>query len=244
VIFIESDVDSTNLFAKRLLLKGFDSDAVIISEKQSAGRGRADRTWYSPSGGLYMSLILQGRLKPSMFHLYSFVLALAASIVLEQMVMLQVDLKWPNDLLVSGKKIGGILSELITENLEIPVIILGIGINLNETVTKFPDDLQNTATSVLSETGEMVNRESVVSGIVNAFNNWFVRDPKLESVIDEYRLKCITIGKKVNAKLVRDTFAGHVIDVNNEGSLIVRDESGIERIISSGEVIHLEGDKE
>jgi BirA family biotin operon repressor/biotin-[acetyl-CoA-carboxylase] ligase len=128
VIFIESDVDSTNLFAKRLLLKGFDSDAVIISEKQSAGRGRADRTWYSPSGGLYMSLILQGRLKPSMFHLYSFVLALAASIVLEQMVMLQVDLKWPNDLLVSGKKIGGILSELITENLEIPVIILGIGI--------------------------------------------------------------------------------------------------------------------
>ncbi|MHA1907029.1 MAG: biotin--[acetyl-CoA-carboxylase] ligase, partial [Candidatus Thorarchaeota archaeon] len=225
VIYVESEVDSTNSYAKRLLQNGFESEAIIISEVQSSGRGRADRSWFSPSGGLYMSIILQRGTNLAIFPLFSFALAISAAEVLEKMTSLQIDLKWPNDLLVSGKKICGILSELITDNPEAPTIILGIGINLNQDIADFPKELKKTATSVVSETGLSVNYESVVSGIVNSLDKRLTRDPDLETVIEEYRPKCITIGKSVSAMVGQESVTGQVIDVNDEGSLLLRDTS-------------------
>ncbi len=240
-VYVESEIDSTNSYAKRLLQEGLETDAVVIAERQISGSGRSNRTWHSPLGGLYMSIVLQKREVSPLFPLYSFVLAISASDVLEQMTSLQIDFKWPNDLHISGKKIGGILSELVTDNPERPAIILGIGINLNEDIAVFPEELQDVATSILSETGKTMEYEPVVSEIINSMDKWLSRDPDLEMVVDEYRLKCTTIGKHVSIHLSQTSFTGYVLDVIEQGSLLVRDSSGKENVISAGEVIHLEG---
>ncbi len=240
-VYVESEIDSTNLYAKRLLQDGLETDAVVIAERQISGSGRSNRTWHSPLGGLYMSIVLQNRKGSLISPLYSFVLAISAADVLERMTSLVIDLKWPNDLHISGKKIGGILSELVTDDPERPAIILGIGINLNEDISGFPDELQNVATSILTETGKTVEYELVVSEIINSIDTWLIRDPDLELVINEYRSKCTSIGKHVSVHLGQTSFTGTVLDVVEQGSLLVRDTSGREVLISAGEVFHLEG---
>ncbi|MFW9848478.1 MAG: biotin--[acetyl-CoA-carboxylase] ligase [Candidatus Thorarchaeota archaeon] len=240
-IYLESDIDSTNSYAKRLLRNGLTSEAIIIAERQNQGKGRANRIWYSPLGGLYMTLVLRRECQPHRCSLFSFVLALSISQVLEKQASLQIDLKWPNDILVSGKKIGGILSELEVNESEAPVILLGVGINLNVKVSDFPSELFKSATSVLSETGNSIHIESVIAQIVNSMDSYLIQDPTLSSIVPQYRPRCITIGKHVSVQSISESFVGQAMDITIDGSLLVRHESGMEKVISAGEVIHLEG---
>ena len=145
---IFESIDSTNTEAKRQIVDGIRQDLLIVSSKQTAGRGRNTRTWFSPEGGLYFSLVVRPRLGPQFAPLASLLCGVAVAKGLQSLGVEHVQLKWPNDVLVVENKIAGILNELVTIDPVDSWMILGIGINQNITHTDFPEEIAGTSTSV------------------------------------------------------------------------------------------------
>jgi BirA family biotin operon repressor/biotin-[acetyl-CoA-carboxylase] ligase len=240
-IHVLEDVDSTNLHAKRMLMKGLKGNAVIVASTQSSGVGRFGRSWHSPIGGMYMTIVIRFQEIPTLLPLYSIALALSTAAVLEKYSALKIDLKWPNDIQVRGKKIGGILSELVTDLPDDVAVLLGIGLNINAHTLTFPKELQKTATSFVNEINDALHLEVVVYEIVNALDKMLSANPKLDGVVEQYRMKCVTIGKQVIVQIDQENVIGIAVDVKDDGSLIIEDPTGNEHLITAGEVFHIEG---
>ncbi len=152
-------VDSTNLFASRLLNHGrrVPDGTVILAESQTAGRGRMGRSWHSePESGLYFSMVLLPRIPPTLVPLFALATAVAMHNALERDTRLDVDIKWPNDLLIDGKKVCGILAEIQAEIDRVNALIIGVGLNVNN--SGFPDDIVETATSLRIASGRIQSR--------------------------------------------------------------------------------------
>lgn len=241
-VIIKDQIESTNHLAKRLLQEGFDGEAIIIAKAQTRGQGRFGRNWHSPEGGLYMSIILRGSELPANYALYGFALANAALKVIEEITDLSVHIKWPNDLLVSGRKLGGILSELVTENGNRFHVILGIGINVNTRIEEFPLELQSISTSLLHETAKQVDMDAIAAGIFNNLTDFLDKDPSLETVVSIYKRNCITLGSSVIVEDGNRKIQGKAIDVLDTGTLLLEDMNGVKMLVSVGDIIHLEED--
>ena len=238
-IIIESEMSSTNQYAKDLLPNGLNTNALILAETQVSGKGRYEREWYSPRGGLYMTIVVQPRNANLAYPLYGFALACASARALEDLDGPPISLKWPNDLLSDEKKIGGILSELITSRSANPTLVLGVGINVNNEVSSFPKSIRNESSSVVSETGHKLVIEHLAAKVVNYLNEYISKESPPSKILSEYRKRCETIGRQVKVDIVGQSFQGRAVDVSDDGSLIVRDQNNNEQILSAGEVIHL-----
>lgn len=235
-------VDSTNLQAKKLLHRNAEHGTIVIAEEQTHGRGRLTRSWCSPKGGLYFSVILREITQIESIPLYGFLLACVVHESLKQLTDLHFSLKWPNDVLLGPKKVSGILSEFVTEGANPLGIIVGVGVNLNSRVEEFPAELQDSATTILSATKQESSLEDLLVAIISRLDWWLQSDSGLEKVVQVYKRICSTIGKLVSADFQGRMITGTAVDVAPDGSLIVEDASGKTVHIDFGDVVHIGSD--
>ncbi|HWR59097.1 MAG TPA: biotin--[acetyl-CoA-carboxylase] ligase [Thermodesulfovibrionales bacterium] len=232
-------VDSTNTYAMELAEKGAAHGTVVIAEYQTKGRGRIGRTWVSPPGGnIYMSVIIRPAIKLKDATLLTIMAGVACCLALKDIAGLPVDLKWPNDLMVSNKKIGGILTEVKSNAGKIFFAAMGIGINVNVPMEAFSQDVRGIATSIGNETAREHSLEPLIAGILNEIDTWtdILAEDGGESVVNEWRRSTTMLGKSVRVSLGDESLTGIAEDVDEQGMLILRLPSGISRKINAGDL--------
>lgn len=226
------EVDSTNLFAAKLCLDNEEIPIAVIAECQTNGSGRMGRSFHSPqSAGIYMTYILDVK-NVKTLNLITSSAGLAVAQTLEEICSLKTKIKWPNDIILSSKKVCGILTKLITRNGNIDYALIGIGINvLNES---FPDDIKDIATSLKIETGKDYDKNLIVEKLIETLNRFFIRkDLTEEEIVEKIKLRSDMLGKKVFVKSEnREYFA---VDISPDGGLVVED-NGEKSVIHNGEV--------
>lgn len=241
VICLE-EVDSTNNYAKSVAAKGAKDGTIIIAEQQNAGRGRLGRSWSSAKEkGIWMSLLLRPEIEPQRAQIITLAAAVAVVQALRPLLGDRVKVKWPNDVLVDGKKICGILTEMSCEMENINYLVLGIGVNVNHSMEDFPEDIHRTAASIklaLSQK-EDVDRVPVITNILKAFEELYILilEGKTDKVIDNWRIFSATLGKKVRVKSLNSEICGMAKDITDDGVLLLEDSSGKIHRILSGEVL-------
>lgn len=237
-IFFYEKVASTNTVASNLAEQVAEG-TVILADTQEKGRGRLGRVWVSPPGeNIYMSIILQPQIETKDATLITIMAAVASANALRKTTGLNISIKWPNDLIFHERKIGGILTELKTDQKGILFSVIGIGINVNTDIDTFPEDVRKIATSVKKETGKLFSREEIVAEILNEINNWYIilKAMKREVLLAEWQRLTSTIGKEVIVVIGQETYKGFAEAIDDEGMLILRLPSGEMKRIHSGDL--------
>lgn len=232
------ETDSTNIQARRLAEAGAEEGTTVLAESQYAGKGRLGRNWVSPSGtGIWMSLVLRPQIAPERASQLTLVAALAVANGIEDACGLKGQIKWPNDIVMSGKKICGILTEMSTEMMQIRYVIVGIGINVN--VTEFPQEIAETASSLYLEAGRLLNREEIIACIMKRMGEYyeqFLQTADLSGIKEEYEDKLANLGRQVKVLDPDGTYSGLCRGITEEGELLVEKADGTVRHVISGEV--------
>jgi BirA family biotin operon repressor/biotin-[acetyl-CoA-carboxylase] ligase len=230
--------DSTNRVALELGHAGEAEGAVVLAEEQTAGRGRAGRAWHSDRAvGIYMTVLLRPRLAPVQAPLLTMMAGLSARSAVQAVTGLTVDLKWPNDLLIGGKKMGGILTEMHAEPGQIRFVIVGIGLNVNQ--EKFPGELAETATSLRVETGKAQSRMELLVRLLREFEsdyNRFLREGVTSVVARFEEVSTYAKGKRVRVTNGTQSYAGTTAGLGPEGLLQVQRDDGQVMTVIAGDV--------
>ena len=230
--------DSTNVQARRLAEAHAPHGTLVVSDRQDGGKGRRGRSWASPSGvGIWMSLILRPEIAPSSASMLTLAAALAVREGIQEETGLSPLIKWPNDLVLNGKKICGILTEMSTELMEIQYVITGIGINVNQ--REFPSEIRDTATSLSLEAGRCFRRSSLIAAILKAFEKdytAFLKTGDLSLLLEEYNACLVNRGKEVCILDPSGEYRAVAEGIDESGSLLVTLPDGTRREIISGEV--------
>lgn len=230
--------DSTNRVAMDLAYTGEPEGAVVLAEEQTAGRGRAGRAWHSERAvGIYVTLLLRPKLAPVQAPLLTMMAGLSAHAAVQAVSGLAVDLKWPNDLLIGGKKAGGILTEMHAEPNQVRFVIVGIGLNVNQ--EKFPGELSSVATSLRVETGKSQSRLDLLVRLLREFEsdyNRFLREGTA-SVVEQFeKVSSYAKDKRVRVTNGADAFAGVTAGLAPEGLLRVKRDDGQVVTVIAGDV--------
>jgi len=224
-------IPSTNLYAKKLIDENIDNGTIVIADVQTKGRGRKNRSWISPHGGLWFSVILYPDISPKR----GMVITMAASISVTQAIRdiagLKTEIKWPNDVLLKNKKVCGILTEFNAELNKIKYAIVGIGINVNN---KIDGELEDIAISLKQEIGSEVSREKLFGLILENFdNNYYkLKNNDFEHIKKIWLTYSNIIGKKVRIIEEKNMIEGIVKDIYDDGSLIIKTNSGINNVLN------------
>ena len=219
ILFFE-EVDSTNNKAKQIAL-GENEGTVVISEMQTSGRGRRGREWYSPKGGVYVSFVLKPNVSPEKASQLTLVSSLALVETLNSMDNnLNAKIKWPNDILISGKKISGILTELSADVEKINYIVVGVGINLNTEKEILPEN----GTSLKIEMKEEVSIKLFLKSFLEHYDSIYQEyiNGKIDLIIERWKNNSDTLGKKVKIIGINETFEGLAKDIDENGALILQ----------------------
>ncbi len=236
--FHMEEVDSTNEEAKRYASQGVESGALIVAEKQTAGKGRRGRSWSNTPGEcLQMSLLLRPSLTPNETAGLTLVAALAVCRAVESVLpSLRPQIKWPNDVIVGTKKICGILVELLLDAGQ-NIVVIGIGVNVNNMC--FPAELREKATSLRLETGRPVERELLMERIWQDFETLYERyqlTNNMRGLKPDYEQRLVNIGRPVCVRYAAESLEGIAEGIDTEGRLLLRGNDGIQRRIDAGEV--------
>jgi len=244
IIFLDT-IDSTNTECKKRSLTE-NQGTVILSEEQTAGRGRLGREWISPKGkGIWMSLLLKPDLPPDKIPQTTLVAAASVCTALEAELAelkefsLQVEVKWPNDILLAGRKAGGILTEMQVSGENVQSVIVGIGLDVNLSEEDFPPMLRDQATSLFLATGRVWERERLIAGVLNSFESLydkFIQAGELGEALTICRLKSAVIGRHVVLANNGTEQRAEVLDLGPQGELLVRLENGMVSSVVSGEI--------
>jgi BirA family biotin operon repressor/biotin-[acetyl-CoA-carboxylase] ligase len=233
----EYEVSSTNTLALQLAEKGAPEGTVVVSECQKQGRGRMGRTWLSQSEiGIYLSLILRPNFVPMKAPSITFMSAIAVVEALERSLGIKATIKWPNDVMIGRKKVSGILTELKAEMECIHYVIVGIGINVNN--TKFPEAFQDKVTSLSLELKENVSRVKVVQALLQALERWYLitlEDDRNRTFTRWQELSC-TLDNRVEVNVGDEVLKGVATRLGPDGSLCLKLDSGVEKQILAGDV--------
>ncbi|OIK17104.1 biotin--[acetyl-CoA-carboxylase] ligase [Bacillus sp. MUM 116] len=238
-IHYEESVESTQKIAHRLAHEDVLEGTAVITEEQRSGRGRMDRKWHSPKfTGIWMSLILRPNIPLIKAPQLTLLTAVAVVQAIEEVTGLNPEIKWPNDILLNGKKVTGILTELQAEADRINSVIIGIGINVNQKKDDFPPELQETASSLLIEKGEPILRAELIRSIFMYMEKWY--DLYLEKGFSPIKLLwesyAISIGKNLKARTLTDVIEGKALGITDDGVLLLEDEKGVTRHIYSADI--------
>ncbi len=231
-------IDSTNNYAKKMAEDGAEHGTLVVADYQAGGKGRRGRTWVTPHGSaIAMSIILRPDLPPNRASMLTLVAGLAVTAGIREVTGLEVKIKWPNDVVVNGKKATGILTELSTEMEAINYVVIGIGINTN--VAEFPAELQETATSLHVETGRPVNRAEVICACMKAFEGYyekFMEHQDMCALKEDYQSVLANMDTGVRVLEPGNEYTGIARGIDDQGELLVEKEDGTLTKVYAGEV--------
>jgi BirA family biotin operon repressor/biotin-[acetyl-CoA-carboxylase] ligase len=235
VLHAFDELPSTSDRAKELADDGAAHGEVVIAETQTAGRGRRGRIWVSPPRrNLYFSVVLRPDLPPSRAAELTLVASLAVCDALRQAGVVQAGIKWPNDVLVGGKKIAGILTELAAEPDRVHWVVIGVGVNVNARLEDFPEELRGEATSVAIERGEPAPRALFAVACLTALEDWLDvhAERGFDAIRDAWRARNVTLGRRVAVRADGREIVGTAEDIDEQGALLVRTPERVERILA------------
>lgn len=230
-------IDSTNTYAKKVA-KDSAEGKIIVSEEQTEGKGRLGRYWKSENkNGLYFSIILKPKLSPENISRLTLIGAAAVYLGLKEM-NIETKIKWPNDILINNKKICGILTEMSGEIGRIDYIIMGIGINVNNDVDNFDNELKIKGSSLKIELNREIDRKRLFGNIINNFEELyyqFIEEDNFSKTLEIARENSILIGEEARIVNNKNEEFVKVIDINEDGELVV-EKDGVKTVVYSGEV--------
>lgn len=235
VVFLE-ETGSTNAVAVELARAGETEGTVIVADAQTSGRGRMGRTWSSPPGvNVYTSVILRPRVAPRSASELTFVAAVAAAEAVGAFSPVRPAVKWPNDILIEGRKVAGILLEMESETDRVRFVVVGLGINVNSTPDTLPPELRKTATSIREKTGSETPRLKLLAALYSALEKWYkiYINEGFSPVAEAWRTYFPSEGKSIRVDSFGRTVEGVCMGIDSDGSLLVRTGSGeVERVVS------------
>ncbi|NPV79592.1 MAG: biotin--[acetyl-CoA-carboxylase] ligase [Firmicutes bacterium] len=232
-------VTSTNQIASEMASRGAPHGAVVLADAQTAGRGRYGRKWVSPNGkGLWFSVILRPQIDARVSHQIPMLAAISVASALRGELCLPAEIKWPNDIMLYGRKICGILAETRNGTGSIEFIVLGIGVNVNQDGDDFPPDLKESAGSLLMAAGHPFDRISVLQSILTRLETWYDiwQERGFSPIHREWKIMCPLLGKTVKLIDKKEEIIGEAFDVDHEGALLIKMGDGSIRRFRYGEV--------
>lgn len=236
-IIYQQTMDSTNTQAKRLGEEGALNGTVVVTERQTAGKGRRGKTWISPPGNIYFTFLLRPEVVVDRASIITLVSALALAKAIDAVTDLDTQIKWPNDVIANGKKLCGILTESSTDLEYINYVVVGIGVNCNQ--TEFPEEIQDIASSIRNETGAEVDRAEILGTFLDYFEKYyeiFLETEDMSQLAEEYNAILVNRGKEVRILEKDREKIMRAIAIDDRGGLVVEDRQGRQETIISGEV--------
>jgi len=233
------ETGSTNTDAFRIAEAGAPEGTVVVADRQTVGKGRLGRRWESPAGvNLYCSVILRPAIPPYEAPQLTFLSAVATARAIQEITGLQPSIKWPNDLLLNGRKVAGLLNEMNAETDRVGFVILGIGVNLNMRADQFPDDLRTPATSLALEAGSAVSRQAFTISLLHQLDLEYTRflQHGFGPVREEWACYCNAYGREVQVDVGTVRLKGPFAGVDQDGALLLRLPDGSHERILSGDV--------
>lgn len=231
-------IDSTNTKAQELAEKGYQSGTLVVADKQESGKGRRGRSWVSPSGtGIFMTLMIKPDINPNNASMLTLVAALAVAKAITSVTGEEALIKWPNDIVVNGKKVCGILTEMNAQFDYINHIVVGIGINVHN--ESFPEEISQMASSLMIEAGgKRFHRAQIIAETMSYFEQYydtFLKTQDLSALVREYDELLVNRNKSVRVLDPKEPFDGKAMGITSKGELIV-DTWESRKLVSSGEV--------
>lgn len=235
-----SQVGSTNDMAHEQAVAGAADGLLIVADEQTAGRGRLNRSWWAPPGAcLLLSLVLRPALPLTQAGQLTMCLGLGAAEGIERHTGLQAVLKWPNDLQLNGRKLGGMLTQLGATGDRLDYAVLGLGINVNvmfDVALHPPSDLIHTATSLQMALGQSVDRLALLVAILTATEAWYDRILRGETLHEAWAARLDTLGRWITVTSPTNVLSGMATGVTSEGGLVLHDASGREHVVWGGDI--------
>lgn len=246
-VLLFDQVNSTNRLALKMGADGHPGGLVLLAEEQTAGKGRLNRTWFSPSGqNIHLSLLLRPCLPMRDYPIFSPAAAVGVVKGLQKMTGLDVGIKWPNDVMMANgksdaQKLGGILLESKTTGDQTVPLVIGLGLNVNLDRTDFPSELQEKATSLKIETGKAIDRTALICIMLEEIAEQVLalQEGQSEAVMEAVRANCCTLGKAVRVSTATQVFEGRAETIDEDGALMIRMGDQLLRRVFLGEVTHL-----
>jgi BirA family biotin operon repressor/biotin-[acetyl-CoA-carboxylase] ligase len=237
-------VPSTIDAASELAREGACEGTVVVAEAQSGGRGRLGRKWSSPGGvGIWTSIILRPAIPPRDAPKLTLLAAVTVATTLREEYKIDAEIKWPNDVVVGGRKICGALTELVAEQDAVRYVITSFGLNVNQTRSKFSAEVRDIATSIRIESGKKMDRPEVFRRVLREFDRQYLNFSESDGgeILDRWRRLSGTLGKRVTVRLRDGNIEGIAKDVEHDGSLIIDIGGGSLRSVAYGDVTILRG---
>lgn len=242
-VYYADETTSTNIDAKRYAEEGAPHGTIVTADMQTTGRGRRGKTWASPPGSaIYMTILLKPDFMPDKASMLTLVMALSVAEAVTGTTGLDTGIKWPNDIVVNGKKVCGILTEM-NMNVELDTIqyvIIGVGINVNNaSAEEFPQEIRRTATSLKIESGVQISRAALIAEVAWQFEKYydmFVRKLDFSLLMEAYDKRLLNLGKEVKVLDPKGEYTGIARGINRTGELLVETEDGSIVEVYAGEV--------
>ena len=239
-LYVFKEVNSTNTLARFLSMNDAEMGTVIISEKQTKAKGRSGKSWESPLGGVWLSIIINPSVDYSKIPLITLATGVAVAKTLEKIGVENPEIKWPNDIMINGKKVCGILTEAVTKLNTIENVIIGVGIDANLNVSDFPEELQEGTTTLKEELHKEGNENKLIQLFLEEFEkiNELFNEKEYEVILKEWRKRSYSIGKIVEVREPFNTYYdAYVLGISKDGALIVEKVDGTLEKVISGECI-------
>jgi BirA family biotin operon repressor/biotin-[acetyl-CoA-carboxylase] ligase len=238
-----AELDSTNTYARQLAENGAREGEIVIAEAQTQGRGRLGRRWQSPPfANLYFSVILRPQLLPAYAPQITLTAAVALAETVASFIAQPAVIKWPNDILVDGKKLAGILTEASCDAARVHYVIVGIGVNLNYRVAAMPEEIRAHATSIAELTGKSVQRESFLRRLIQGLDRCYgeLEESGFALLAPRWEAYFGLRGKQVRVELLDQIVTGRAIGIDQDGALLIEDGQGARHRVLAGDVIPVE----
>jgi len=233
-------LESTNAEAFRAASEGGRDGLVIVTDHQTGGKGRLNRTWFSfRRQSLSLSTVLRPKIIPYVATMLTYMAGIALYETIYAITAIKPAIKWPNDIMMSGKKVAGILCELNTETDVVNFAVIGMGINLNVRKNKFPEEIRDVSTSVYEEIKKRVKRVAFVKELLRQMDYWygvFLRDGGDSRVLAEWKERAKIVGQDVKIRSFNDEIEGEVVDVDSYGALVIQTKEGEKKRVIAGDL--------
>jgi BirA family transcriptional regulator, biotin operon repressor / biotin---[acetyl-CoA-carboxylase] ligase len=244
-IRVFQETTSTNDVVEKMARDGVAEGIVVFAEKQTRGRGRLGRSWHSPRGlGLYVSILLRPQSAPPSITRLTIAAAASLARAIEVVTGLKPEIKWPNDLLLGGRKVAGILTEMSAEVDRVRHAIVGMGVDVNHESGDFPFELRRVATSLRIESGRSIARGELALMMLRELDRDYerTRSNRFEELADEWEARCTTIGRMVTIQLGPRQLRGRAESLDADGALLLRTEHGhLERVVGGDVTVEKQG---